>query len=375
MKHKSSKRSIYNKQFHHRSYQTQTRRSSVPIDHTHAISLNQIDLGIGTVHVESQTLCLKPNVSLRSQKLLKRDLLRCSNQRPSFLGVQTLPPSRHHHHHHGLQQTHSMASSSSTSSSFDRRRRSLSVNSHTFYATIDRIGPWPDISINRLRSSGNELLRPLKNFRHPKHHRLFSPKYYAALNDNAGKFQFHPSNRTYIEEYRKQKGYLLIPRSIQKQPTSLSLSSLKQVDDDQVSAIGTFSGGAGNSPARERSDLSTTNLTLSTRGKTKSADELLINNNNHITHEPFISFAKNQMNIFPTISIRNNNNNNQLRSIRPTQHHQAITLPAISKTSIRYLNSINSVGKAYVGNKKALKENESKLYLLDERPRKRYRIH
>ena len=271
MKHKSSKRTIPPKQTHHRSYQTQTRRSSIPIEHTRRISPNQTDLGSGTAHLDAHTLCLKPNVCFRSQKLLKRDLLRCSNQRPSLLGVQTLfqPP----RHHHASQQTHSVASSSSTSSSFDRRRRSLSVSSHTFSATIDRIGPWPDVSINRLRSDGNDLLRPLKNFRNSKNPRLFSPKYYAALNDN--KFQFHPSNRTYIDEYRKQKGYLLVPRSIRKQPTSLSLSSLQQLDDDQLSAIGTFSGGVGNGSIRERSDFSSTNLTLSTRGLTKSADNLL----------------------------------------------------------------------------------------------------
>ena len=368
MKHKSSKRSIYNK---HRSYQPQVRRSSISVDLTRSISPNQIDLGIGTAHLESQTLCLKPNVSLRSLKLLKRDLLRCSNQRPSLLGLQTLQPSRHHHHHHGLQQTHSMASSSSTSSSFDRRRRSLSVTSHTFNATIDRIGPWPDVTINRLRSDGNELLRPLKNFRHPKNPRLFSPKYYASLNENANKFQFHPNTRTYMEEYRKQKGYLLIPLSRQKQPTSTSLSSLKLIDDDQVSVVGTISADRENSSARERSELTTTNLTLSTRGMTKSADDLTsYNNNNTISHEPFISLTKNQLNIFPALSIRNNPQQH-LRPIRPALQQHAITLPAISKTSIRYLNSINSVEKAYAHGKKAAKENQSKLYLLDGRPRKR----
>jgi hypothetical protein len=260
-----------------------------------------------------------------------------------------------------------MASSSSTSSSLDRRRhRSLSVSSHTFNATIDRIGPWPDITINRLRSDGNELLKPLKNFRHPKNPRLFSPKYY----DNTTKFQCHSSNRMYIDEYRKQKGYLLIPQSTQKQPTSTSLPSLKPIDDDQLSAIGTFSdGGARNSSPAERSNLSVTNLTLSTRGITKSADDLTNNNNHNLTHEPFISLTKNQMNIFPALSIRNNQQN--LRPIRPTPINQALNLPAISKTSLRYLNSIHSVEKAYGHSKKATKESESKLYVLEGRPRKR----
>jgi hypothetical protein len=357
MKHKSSKRSNSNKQPHHRSYQTQTRRSSIPIDHTRIVSPNQIDLGRGSAHIDPHNSCLKPNVPLKSQKVLKRDLLRCSNQRPSLLGPQTLQLPRIPH---GSQKIHSVVSLSSTSSSLDGRRRSLSVNSHTFNATIDRIGPWPDISITRLRSDGNDLLRPLKNFRNIKHPRLFSPKYYAGLNDNTSKFKFHVSTRTYIEEYRKQKGYLLIPHS-KKQPSYVSISSSRQgqqSDDDQLSAIGTSNGGA----------TDRTNLSISTtRGITKSPDDFLNHNNNHF---PVISSVTNQKNLFPSLPIRNNNNNN-LRSIRQTQHPQIITLPSLPNPSYRYLNNIE---KTDSDKKKISKQNRSKLYFLDGRQKQRYLI-
>jgi hypothetical protein len=371
MKHKLSKRSTSNKH-RHRSYQTQTRRLSISIDHTRTVSPNQINSGTGPAHLDSHTSCLKPNVPLKSQKLLKRDLLRCSNQRPSLLGPQILQPPRIHH---GSQQTHSFASSSSStsSSSNDQRRRSLSVNSRTFHATIDRIGPWPDISISRLHPDGNDLLRPLKTFRNVKNPCLFSPKYYAGLNDNTSKFKFHSSKRTYIEEYRKQKGYLLTLHSM-KQPTSSSLSSSRQaqrLDDDQLSTIGTYSG-VENYTARERTNTSTTNLSISTREITKSLDDILNNNNNHV---PIISSVTNQINIFPSLPIRNNNNNNNnLRSIRHTQHHQTLTLPTLPNASVRYLNSMNPVEKVYADNKKISKENPSKLYFFDGRQNKRYLI-
>ena len=367
MKHKASKRSSSNKHFHPRTYPIQIRRTSISIEIPTTIVSNTNDFNAGTVHVESDTACMKPHVPLRSQKQLKRDLLRCSNQRPTLLGVQTLQTPRHRHHH-ALQQIQSHASSSSTSSSFDRRHRSLSVHSHTFYATIDRIGPWPDISVNRLRSTGNDLLRPVKNFRVNKHPRVFSPKYYAALAENTTQFKVHASNRSYIEEYRKEKGYILIPRAPQKQMTLLSISSsLKRDDDDQLSVIGSFSNGPGSCTNRDRTDLSSAHVPLSARGITRSADDLLKHHDEHI---PMVASTSNPGNMFPSISTRNNNH--PLRTIRQAQQQPAINLPAINKTSFRYLNSIQAVEKAYREGKKPLKENQSKLYLIDGRPKKRY---
>jgi hypothetical protein len=369
MKHKSTKRSSSNKHPHHRSYQPQTRRLSTPNDKTRLLLPDKIDLGTGTVHLDSHTLCLKPNVPLKSQKLLKRDLLRCSNQRPSLLGQQTLQPPRIHH---GSQQTHSVVSSSSRSSSYDHqnshRRRSLSVHSHTFHATIDRIAPWPDMSISRLRSDGNELLRPLKSFRNMKNPRLFSPKYYASLGENRVKFQFYASTRTYMEQYRKQKGYLLNPRPPPQQ-TSLSLSSsaqLVQSDDDQLSAVGTYSGGAGNGTARERSYLSATDLSLPHTGITRSINDIF----DYTTKSPIFSSITNQMNILPSIA----NRNGHIRSIRPSQHQQTTpTLPSVNTTSLQYISRMGSVEKTYGNeNKKNSTQNQSNLYFLDGRQKKRY---
>ena len=149
MKHKSSKRSITNKQ--QLQYLPSTRRFSnclTPILDSARISSNRIDLGTGAAHLDSHNLCLKANLNLKSQKALKRDLLRCSDQRPSLLGPQTLQPPRIHH---GSQQT---SSANDHHPQQPTRRRSLPITSRTFYATIDRIGPWPDISISRLRSVG-----------------------------------------------------------------------------------------------------------------------------------------------------------------------------------------------------------------------------
>lgn len=372
IKHKSSKRSSSNKQFHPRTYPIQIRRTSISIDIPRTNSSHPIDCHTENIHVDSDTACLKPHVPLRSQKQLKRDLLRCSAQRPTLLGVQTLqtPRHRHHHHHHPpLQQTHSLASSSSTASLFDRRHRTLSVHSHTFYATIDRIGPWPDISINRL-PTGNELVRPLKNLRN-KNARLFSPKYYAALAENNAQFKCHASNRTYIEEYRKQKGYVLIPNSTQKQLTLLSMSSsLKRDDDDQLSAIGSFSGGQGSCIARDRTDLSSARAPLSTRGITRSGDDLL---DPHDEPVPMVASTSNPGSLLPSIPIRNNQNNQPPRAIRQSPQQPMINLPPINKTSYRYLNSIQAVEKTYGENKKPSKENQSKVYVIAERPpKKRY---
>jgi hypothetical protein len=362
MKHKTSKRS--NKLSHPRSYQTQTRRSSTSTDRIQTISPNKVDLGTGTVHLDSHTTCLKPNLPLKSQKLLKRDLLRCSNQRPSLLGPQTLQLPRVHH---SSQHPHSLTASSSSLIDHEKtpNRRSLSLNSHTVYPATDRIGPWPDTSINRLCSDGVDYLRPIKSFRHMKNPRLFSPKYYAALHDNANIFRFHPSKRTYIEEYRKQKGYLLNTSSTKPQLTSMSLSSSAQLlnsDDDQLSGIGTCSGG-GNCTARERSDFSTTNSLLSSRGISKSADDILDKTN----RSPIIASVTN---ILPPIPIRNNN---QLRPTRHAQlHHQTITLPSLTNSSIQYLNNMTAAEKAYGDNKKTVAENQSKLYFIDGRQKKRY---
>jgi hypothetical protein len=381
MKHKSTKRSHTNK--HH-----ERRRSSVSsatiFDPT-AIPSKKVDLGTGTVHLDPHSICLRTNTIVKSQKALKRDLLRCSDQRPSLLGPQTLQPPRIHH---GSHQGHA-----SGSSTIDRqqppqqpaRRRSLSVNSRTFYATIDRIGPWPDISISRLRSDGNEFLRPLKNFRNLKNPRVFSPKYYAALTENTSKFKFYSSTRNYIDEYRKQKGYLLGARTTI--PTaSLSLTtrvSIQQTEEDQTSVTGEFSNGGANlnnGTVGDRMILSTTDVSLPVSGPTKSTIDFS-DRINASPSMPFMTKVFNEphhSNGFPIVATRNGH----LRQTRhpphhafvaqQSQHQQTIALPSVTASSLHYISSMSSVEKAYSNSKKPPAHSQSKLIFIDERHKKKY---
>ena len=344
MKHKQTKRSISNKNPPPRPFQTQTRRLSTPHDHTRTITPNKTHSNTEPTQSDFHTLCLKPNLPLKPPKLLKRDLLRCSNQRPSLLGAQTLQTPRIHHGSPSIQ--------SVVPSSFNTKRHySLPDNPQTLHATIDRIGPWPDISINCLRSEGNDLLQPLKNFRNTKNSRLFSPKYYSALSENNTKFKFQPSKRSYIEDYRKQKGYVLSSHPTPQMTTlsSSSLGRLEKSEDDQLSVYG----GTGSYTTRDRTDLSTTNLSIPLRGIVKSTDDIIENNRSQ--------------NNLPTLPIRNNN---QLRTIRSTQ--QTVTLPTITSSSFQYLNSINSIETPYNDNKKLSIQNQSKLFFIDGRTQKRY---
>ncbi|CAF4976840.1 unnamed protein product [Rotaria sp. Silwood1] len=380
MKNKFSKRSISNKQSHHRSYQTHTKRLSTPIDHTRTKTPIHTDLNTEIVSSDSYTPCLKPNIQFKSQKLLKRDLLRCSNQRPLILGPETLQTS---HIHHRFQPTHSVALSStsslssSSSSSIDHhhhhnipRRRSLSLNSHTFYTTTNRIGPWPDNSTDRLILVDNNLSRSTKKFRNNKNPRVFSPKSLSSLTNNTGPFKFYPSKHNYIEEYRKNKGYILNINQT-SQCTSLSLSSsssslsqLQDFDDDQISIMGTYSGDTENNTIIERTNISTTNLLSMTRTIVKSNDDITTN----INRLPIMSSVINQLNIFPSIPIRNSN---YFRPNRRTKHHPNLTLPALTNSSIRFLNSMNTVEKLYGNhNKKISTENSSKLLFMTGRPKK-----
>ncbi|CAF1299576.1 unnamed protein product [Rotaria sordida] len=374
MKRKTSKRPILNKNAKN------TSTSLIPIIDATTISSKQVDLGIGTAHLDPHTPCLKANLILKSQKALKRDLLRCSDQRPSLLGSHTLQPPRIHP---GSQQIHTATSSSSCDRQQSVRRHSLSMNSRTFYVTIDRIGPWPDISISRLRSDGNELLRPLKNFRNLKNPRVFSPKYYAGLNETTNKFKFYSSTRTYIDEYRKQKGYLLSTQKI-SQINSLPSSTpipIQQSDDDQPSGAGTFISGVvidlNNSTTREdKTLLSTTELSIPHNEFTKS-----VNNSFEFTNTPpsipavtKVFNDPRHINYFPTITMRNGH----LRPTRHPPHHtimtqnqQSIALPSLTGSSLNYISSMNSIEKAYSNSKKSSTQNQSKLFFIDRRQRKK----
>jgi hypothetical protein len=378
MKHKSTKRSHANK---HREERRLSIASTGIFDPT-TISSKKVDLGTGTVHLDPQSLCFKSHSALKSQKALKRDLLRCSDQRPSLLGPQTLQPPRIHH---GSQQGHASGSSNIDHQQQQARRRSLSVNSRTFYATIDRIGPWPDISISRLRSDGNEFLRPLKNFRSLKNPRVFSPKYYAGLTENTSKFKFYSSTRNYIDEYRKQKGYLLDARTIV--PTaSLSLSTtvpIQQFEEDQPYFAGEFNGSGSdinNRTIGDRSIISTTEISLPISAPTKSINEISdgINISPSIPSVTKIFNETHHNNSFPPVVMRNGH----VRSTRhpphyavvaqQSQHQQAIALPSLTASSLHYISSMNSVGKAYSYSKKPPMHNQSKLIFIEGPHKKKY---
>lgn len=246
------------------------------------------------------------------------------------------------------------------------RRRSLSVNSRTFRANIDRIGPWPDVSISRLSSDGNELLRPLKNFRNTKNPRVFSPKYYTALTENTIKFNFFAQTRNYIDQYRKQKGYMLDPRTnVPQIPFPISLPQSN--DDERTSITGEFNLGTidtNNGTARDRTirsyqDLSE-QMSINTPPSIPSGTKLLTD----IQHS----------NNLPTVAMRNGH-------LRPVVRHshqqvsssqQPVTLPSLGGSSLHYISSINSVEKAYSNSKtKSSLHSSSKFFLVDNRQKRR----
>ncbi|CAF1089314.1 unnamed protein product [Rotaria magnacalcarata] len=371
MKHKFLKRSISNKQTQHRSYQTQTKRIPTPIDHVRSSSPDQIDLDIESVLSDLYSPCLKPTVQLKSQKLLKKDLLRFSNQRPSLLGPQTL---QSHSIHQASQQIHSVTSSlsksSSSSSSNDgriaSRRRSLSLTSRTFHATIHRIGPWADKSMNYFRSNQSDTSRPLQKLRTIKNLRISSPKSCISSNDNTYQFKIHPSKHTYIDEYRKSKGYLLnLPSS--KQDTFLSLSSSTEIqdyDDDQISVVGTCRGGVGNSSLIERTYLSTTHMSSIAGTNSKFAGEIIDN----LNRSPRISSTMNQVHI---PSVMPTQNNSHFRWSRRSQFNSTRMLPPLTNQPLQYLSSIDPIGKLYARTKKTSTHNPAKLLFVNGRPKKR----
>lgn len=380
MKHKFTKRSISIKATQPRSYQTQVKRLATPVDHVRPVSPANTEPIEEPLPPDSFLPCLKPDIIAKSQKLLKRDLLRSSNQRPTFLGPQTLQPILVHQ---TSQPIHSVASSTSSSSSssvdnrYGLRRRSLSLTSRAFHSTTDKIGPWPDISTNIICSNQTNLLRPLKKLRTIKHNRISSPKSSISSNDNANQFKFHPSKRDYMEIYRKSKGYVLDLPS-KKQDTSLSLSSSANLidfdDDDQLSAVGTCRSGARSSTVLERTYESTTNLSAIGESNVKQVTESSSHNatNHSCSHNstrlPMIATSINQINIPGFVPIQSNL---QFRMHRRMRNYFTKALPPILNPPVQYLNSIDPVEKFYDHHKKHRSNNHSKIYLINGRPKKR----
>ncbi|CAF0741644.1 unnamed protein product [Adineta steineri] len=410
MKHKTSKRSNSNKYPQNNiSLQVQTRRlsdSSTGANDLRAKSLTNKppDGSTGTDCFDSNTLCFKSNLELKSQKVLKRDLLRCSDQPPSLLGSHTLHTPGIHH---GSQQMHALtlvSNSSSINHGQSMRRRSFSADPHLSHITHDRLGPWPDIGINRVASAGNEL-NPMKNCRTMKNSRAFSPKYFTALNDNTSKFKYHSSSETYIDEYRKQKGYFLDLNTIKFLSRSFLLQQQQQQqqqksDEEKLPSTDTLNNGIKTNndisadriiveetdrkiaPATDRLTASTTDLSAKSNLLSKSSNNMF----EHMVVPPSIpTFSKvyhesHQISSFPALSLRHphlrsirhsNQNNAAIQQSQQQQQQQTVSLPPLSSSSLQFISGINSADRFYSNNRKPSIQNHSKLFLFDGRHKKR----
>ncbi|CAF0776033.1 unnamed protein product [Didymodactylos carnosus] len=337
----------------------------------------EIQLGCGTAHLD-QSNCLKTKLNLKTEKQLKRDLLRVTDQRPSLLGSQTLHPSR------SFPTIRKIANETSNHTSNDRRRSSSSLSSINFNLTpFDRIGPWPDKTINRLRNA-NELLHPSKNFRNRHNIRLFSPKYYATMSEQQNKFTFYSNTKSYIDEYRKRKGYIL-------GGTSSILSSQQNLDtldnksdDDQLSVV------PNQTRENSRTFLSTETIfnqksdpfNHNSVNYLKSSEIFVDSSSNDLLS---ISSTKNQQSIrseplltLPPITTKQTYLNDQLFSsssismrnghLRPMGTNSR-TIPLPSLPTSRYSN-INQMGKTYAitTEGKKFENTNAKLFVIESRP-------
>ena len=374
MKHKSSKRAISNKQCSRDpTCETQTRRfssSSTPTVSNRRQSTDQVELGSSTVQADSRNPCFKANLTLKSQKLLKRDLLRCSDQRPTCLGSQILPTLRSPHP--------SLHKRSTQSSSVDRlrttRRRSLFVNTGLSCLGAERIGPWPDTTIGRLRSDGTEFLQPLKICHSLKKPRVCSPKSSTGSSENTEKFKFYSSTDNYIEEYRKQKGYRLETTS-KGQGKFRPVSNTELEVDHTSPAENTTTIDSSTKSVSDSLPLPMTDLSLAQARLNRSIHDLaeLANNPPSIPSLTKILSEPYYIHNFPAIAMRNGH----LRPARHPPHHpivvqQSTALPRLTGSSLNYINSLGSVEKPFPTGTKASMATQSKLFFIQARRKKRY---
>lgn len=374
MKHKSSKRAISNKQCSRDSTcETQTRRfssSSTPTVSNRRRSTDRAELGSSTARSDSRNPCFKANLTLKSQKLLKRDLLRCNDQRPTFLGSQILPIPHTQHP--------SLHKRSIQSSSVDRlrktRRRSLSVNTGLSCLGADQIGPWPDTTIGRLGSDGARFLQSLKTCHSLKKPRVCSPKSYTGSSENTEKFKFYSSTENYIEEYRKQKGYRL-ETTHKSQGKFRSVSNTELEVDHSSPAENTTTIDSSRKSTSDSLSLPMTELSLAQARLSRSIHDLaeLANNPPSIPSLTKILSEPYYIHNFPAIAMRNGH----LRPARHPPHHpivvqQSTTLPRLTGSSLNYINSMGSVEKPFPTGTKASMANQSKLFFIQARRKKRY---
>jgi len=376
MKQKSTKRSTTNKHPQvNTSSHSQTRRlsnSSTGAIDARKKSSHKAELGTGTSCFNSNISCFKANLILKSQKVIKRDLLRSSDQQPSLLNSHALQTPRIHHR---SQQIHTVASSSTPPSSIHHRqsvrRRSLSADSHLNYTTNDPLGPWPDT---------NELIHPIKNFRNFKNPRICSPKYYGTLTENTTKFKFYSLSQTYMDEYRKQKGYSLGTHITLKMTPRLL--PIQQSEDEQLSSEYIYSSGD------DFTNDTTPDQTIASRNDLSSRQNVLLKSTNvffdHTTIGPSVPvLAKifnesHHINNLPTIALRNGH----IRSTRHSNHHPTVaqqsqqppimTLPPLTASSYQYISGMNSMDKVYSNSIKPSIQNHSKFFLIDRRHKRKY---
>ncbi|UJR14693.1 hypothetical protein I4U23_001686 [Adineta vaga] len=236
----------------------------------------------------------------------------------------------------------------------------------------------------------------MKTYRTMKNSRVFSPKYYASLMNNTGKFKYHTSSETYINEYRKKKGYLLSTHKTSK--VLPQLLPTQACDDEQLSTIETLNEKAsGNDASEHQNDATTERTIISTSDRlTASTTDLssrqnpLMKSTNSFADQPNIppsipSLTKavneaSNMSNFSTVAFRNT----QLRAMRHSNHHhhhhhsnqqhQTVILPPLN-SSLQYLSSMNSLDRFYShSNRKPSMQNHQKCFLIEGRNKKRLRL-
>ncbi|CAF0745511.1 unnamed protein product [Adineta ricciae] len=388
MKPKTSKRSSSNKQQQNNtSPPNRSRRlsnSSTGVLETQGKSSTKTSSCTESNCLDTNTSLCKASLLLKSQKVFKRDLLRCSDQRPSVLGSHILQTSRIRHESQQPQPTLNHGQS--------HRRRSLSADPYLRHTTSERIGPWPDLPAVRTTSAGNDSSNPMKASRNIKNPRVFSPKYYAALMENTVKFRYHTSSEMYINEYRKQKGYLLstradakvLPRVLPIQPSDDDELSVTDILVDKACRAGGDALENDTTTTTERTMASTNDQLTESTIDLSSRQNALIKSTNSFTDHPNIppsipSLTKSinethHMSNFSTVAFRNGH----LRAIRhPNQHRhhqqQTIVLPPLNPSSLQYLNSMNSTDRYYSNIvRKPSVQNHQKFFLLEGRSKKSY---
>ena len=334
MKNKSLKRTVFNK-----IDSEQIRRHSASSTTNRERAMEQSQLVANEIrYFQTGHGCFKENLTLRPEKLLKRDLLRCDDFRRCYL----IPPRR---------PATKLARTFCDSSSVDRLSTRVSLSITESSVPTDHFGPWPEYSVRCVHPNGKDFLRRLKNTRGSS-----SSK---ELQDSSPKLQFYSSINTSIDDYRKQKGYFL--DNLFKSPSSTT--SLTESDERLLSTTTIVD--------RPKLQLTNTDIILCQNKFIK----LNTDAGEHSNTIPSIpsNIRPNQdshhHSHLPLITMRNGH----LRQTRQTfqqsiVNQQSLVLPSLSGSSIPYLNSPD---KTLVNPNKTNLNGPSKLYFIQGRQKKR----